>query len=39
MTVASRVAVMDEGRLIQVATPDRIYESPENVYVADFIAT
>jgi len=37
MTVASRVAVMDEGRLIQVATPDRIYESPANVYVADFI--
>ena len=25
MTVASRVAVMDEGRIIQVATPDRIY--------------
>lgn len=37
MTVASRVAVMDEGKLIQVATPDRIYESPESVYVADFI--
>ncbi|MDF1715260.1 MAG: ABC transporter ATP-binding protein [Antarcticimicrobium sp.] len=37
MTVASRVAVMDEGKLIQVATPDRIYESPANVYVADFI--
>jgi len=37
MTVASRVAVMDEGRLIQVATPDRIYESPNSVYVADFI--
>ena len=37
MTVASRVAVMDEGRLIQVATPDRIYESPANIYVADFI--
>ncbi|MCB1310858.1 MAG: ABC transporter ATP-binding protein, partial [Sedimentitalea sp.] len=37
MTVASRVAVMDEGRLIQVATPDRIYEMPETVYVADFI--
>ncbi len=37
MTVASRVAVMDEGRLIQVATPDRIYENPESVYVADFI--
>ncbi len=37
MTVASRVAVMDEGRLVQVATPDRIYETPETVYVADFI--
>ncbi|MGR3321912.1 MAG: ABC transporter ATP-binding protein [Pseudooceanicola sp.] len=37
MTVASRVAVMDEGRLIQVATPDRIYETPNSVYVADFI--
>ncbi len=37
MTVASRIAVMDEGRLMQVATPDRIYEEPESVYVADFI--
>ncbi|MCT4556390.1 MAG: ABC transporter ATP-binding protein [Pelagimonas sp.] len=37
MTVASRVAVMDEGRLVQVATPDVIYEAPNSVYVADFI--
>ena len=37
MTVASRVAVMDEGKLIQVSTPDVIYESPASVYVADFI--
>ncbi len=37
MTVASRVAVMDEGRLIQVSTPDAIYETPNSVYVADFI--
>ena len=37
MTVASRVAVMDEGRLMQVSTPDRIYETPASVYVADFI--
>ncbi len=37
MTVASRVAVMDEGRLIQVETPARIYETPNSVYVADFI--
>ena len=37
MTVASRIAVMDHGRLVQVDTPDRIYESPNSVYVADFI--
>ncbi|MGR3617497.1 MAG: ABC transporter ATP-binding protein [Paracoccaceae bacterium] len=37
MTVASRVAVMDHGKIIQVATPDRIYETPNSVYVADFI--
>ncbi|MFP7569744.1 ABC transporter ATP-binding protein [Marivita sp. S2033] len=37
MTVASRVAVMDEGQIIQVATPDQIYEAPNSVYVADFI--
>lgn len=37
MTVASRVAVMDEGRVMQVATPERIYEAPDSVYVADFI--
>ncbi|SFL42324.1 ABC transporter ATP-binding protein [Shimia aestuarii] len=37
MTVASRIAVMDEGLLIQVDTPARIYETPNSVYVADFI--
>ena len=37
MTVASRVAVMDEGRLMQVSTPADLYEWPNSVYVADFI--
>ncbi|SMX22570.1 ABC transporter ATP-binding protein [Boseongicola aestuarii] len=37
MTVASRVAVMDQGKLIQVETPQVIYEQPNSVYVADFI--
>ncbi|MEP6018687.1 MAG: ABC transporter ATP-binding protein [Paracoccaceae bacterium] len=37
MTVASRVAVMDEGQLMQVATPEVIYEAPNSIYVADFI--
>ncbi len=37
MTMASRIAVMDHGKLVQVDTPDRIYETPNSVYVADFI--
>ncbi len=37
MTVASRVAVMVDGQLAQVATPDQIYEAPRTTYVADFI--
>jgi len=37
MTMASRIAVMDHGKLEQVDTPDRIYEAPDSVYVADFI--
>jgi putrescine transport system ATP-binding protein len=37
MTVAGRIAVMDRGRLIQVATPQEIYERPTSRWVADFI--
>ena len=37
MTVASRVAVMDHGKIVQVATPAQIYETPNCKYVADFI--
>ena len=37
MTVASRVAVMNHGELVQVETPEVIYEQPNSVYVADFI--
>jgi len=37
MTVADRIAVMDQGRIIQVATPAEIYEQPNSRYVADFI--
>ena len=37
MTVATRIAVMDEGKLMQVDTPAQIYEQPKSVYVADFI--
>ncbi|HPQ94132.1 MAG: ABC transporter ATP-binding protein [Thiothrix sp.] len=37
MTVASRIAVMDRGRVLQVDTPAMIYERPASRYVADFI--
>ena len=37
MTVASRVAVMDEGSIIQVDTPAGSTKRPNSVYVADFI--
>jgi putrescine transport system ATP-binding protein len=37
MTVADRIGVMDQGRLIQVATPPEIYERPNSRWVADFI--
>lgn len=37
MTMASRIAVMDHGKLVQVDTPDRVYEAPNSIYVADFI--
>jgi putrescine transport system ATP-binding protein len=39
MTVADRIAVMDRGRLIQVAPPAEIYEQPNSRWVADFIGS
>ena len=37
MTVSDRIAIMDHGRLVQVASPGEIYEYPNSRYVADFI--
>ena len=37
MTMASRIAVMSEGRFLQVGAPGEIYETPANRFVADFI--
>ncbi len=37
MTLASRIAVMSEGRLLQVGAPEEIYETPSSRFVADFI--
>jgi putrescine transport system ATP-binding protein len=37
MTVAHRIAVMDRGSLVQVATPQQLYEEPRSRWVAGFI--
>ena len=37
MSMASRLAVMDLGRVVQVGTPHEVYERPRSRFVADFI--
>lgn len=37
MTLATRIAVMNAGRFVQIGTPGEIYEHPSNRFVADFI--
>ncbi|MEZ5645426.1 MAG: ABC transporter ATP-binding protein [Burkholderiaceae bacterium] len=37
MTMASRIAIMSKGRVLQVGSPQQIYEYPGNRFVADFI--
>ena len=37
LTLSDRVAVFDDGRIQQLATPAVLYEQPENAFVAQFI--
>ena len=37
MTMASRIAIMSEGKFLQVGAPSEIYETPSTRFVADFI--
>ena len=39
MTLASRVAVMREGRIVQLDTPKKIYAEPADLFVAGFIGS
>jgi multiple sugar transport system ATP-binding protein len=39
MTMGTRVAVLQKGRLQQVATPQRLYDEPDNLFVATFIGS
>lgn len=37
LTMADRIVVMNEGKIMQIDTPQKIYELPANPFVADFI--
>jgi len=37
LTMSDRVAVFDDGRIQQLAPPDKLYEEPQNSFVAQFI--
>ena len=39
MTMGSRIAVMNGGKIQQVGTPLEVYERPQNLFVAAFIGT
>jgi putrescine transport system ATP-binding protein len=39
MTMADRIAVMDKGKIMQVATPAEIYEAPGSRFIADFVGS
>ena len=39
MALATRIAVMNRGQVVQVGTPAEIYEFPQSRFVADFVGT
>jgi ABC-type sugar transport system ATPase subunit len=39
MTMATRIAIMNDGRLQQVGPPQAVYERPHNLFVARFIGS
>ncbi|TFZ51133.1 ABC transporter ATP-binding protein [Serratia proteamaculans] len=39
MALGDRIAVLHQGRIVQIATPREIYHQPANAFVADFIGS
>jgi iron(III) transport system ATP-binding protein len=37
LSMADRIAVMNDGRIVQIGTPGKIYDGPETRFVADFL--
>lgn len=39
MAIADRIAVLNEGKLRQIASPSELYQRPVDAFVADFVGT
>jgi iron(III) transport system ATP-binding protein len=39
LAMSDRIAIMDRGRIAQLGTPEELYGTPANAYVADFIGS
>lgn len=39
MSLADRIGVIKEGKLLQIGTPEDIYENPQSKYVANFVGS
>ena len=39
MTLSTRIGVMNAGQIVQIGTPQEIYEYPQNKMIADFIGS
>src|SRR5687767_7409547 len=39
LSMADRVAIFNEGRLVQIGTPEDVYERPQTRFVADFVGS
>ena len=37
LSMSDRVAIMNKGKIIQIGTPNEIYEKPRSMFVADFV--
>ncbi len=39
MTMGDRIGVLNEGKVLQIGTPNEIYNNPKNVFVAKFVGS
>jgi multiple sugar transport system ATP-binding protein len=39
MTMGDRIGILNEGEILQIGTPDEIYNNPTNMFVAKFVGS